>query len=266
MTGTKTGDASDRKIAMLIDGDNAQPRIIERMIREAERYGSVTTRRIYGDWTTPAMNGWKESLHKHAIQPVQQFRYTVGKNSTDSALIIDAMDILHTGTVSGFCLISSDSDYTRLATRIREGGTFVIGIGQKKTPEAFVKACDVFVYTENLDPGARDSTASSSSGRGRGSGKGKGKARGKRESEAEVLDEPDPIPLLREAFSMTLKEDLWVDLSELGSALSKIDPGFDPRTYGHRTLSHLFKAYPKLFEMRYEEEVGHSKVWVRLLA
>ena len=139
-----------RRIAMLIDGDNAQASLLGEMLAEASKYGLVTVRRIYGDWTTPNMGGWKDALNIHAIQPVQQFRYTVGKNATDSALIIDAMDILYTMRVDGFCLVSSDSDYTRLATRIRENRLFVMGIGKQLTPRAFVNACDLFVYEENL--------------------------------------------------------------------------------------------------------------------
>ena len=123
-----------RKISMLIDGDNAQASLLPQMLVEASKYGQVTIRRIYGDWTTASMNSWKNTLNNHAVQPVQQFRYTVGKNATDSAMIIDAMDILHSGDVNGFCLVSSDSDYTRLATRIREAGIFVMGVGEKKTP------------------------------------------------------------------------------------------------------------------------------------
>src|SRR5512136_700959 len=138
------------KIAILIDGDNAQSNLLPQMLVETGKYGLVTVRRIYGDWTTPNMNSWKDVLNFHAVQPVQQFRYTVGKNATDSAMIIDAMDLLHAGVVDGFCLVSSDSDYTRLATRIRESGVFVMGIGEKKTPKPFVNACDVFVYTSNL--------------------------------------------------------------------------------------------------------------------
>src|SRR6185369_1575480 len=138
------------KIAILIDGDNAQSSLLPQMLVEAGRHGQVTVRRIYGDWTTSNMNSWKETLNYHAFQPIQQFRYTVGKNATDSSMIIDAMDILHTGVVDGFCLVSSDSDYTRLATRIRQTGIFVMGIGEKKTPKAFVNACDLFVHTENL--------------------------------------------------------------------------------------------------------------------
>src|SRR5512145_44297 len=138
------------KVAILIDGDNAQSSLLPQMLVEAGRHGQVTVRRIYGDWTTNSMNSWKETLNYHAFQPIQQFRYTVGKNATDSAMIIDAMDLLHSNVVDAFCLVSSDSDYTRLATRIRETGIFVMGIGEKKTPKAFVNACDLFVYTENL--------------------------------------------------------------------------------------------------------------------
>ena len=135
---------------MLIDGDNAQASLLGKMLVEAAKYGQITVRRIYGDWTTSNMNSWKDTLNFHAFQPIQQFRYTIGKNATDSAMIIDAMDIMHSSAVDGFCLVSSDSDYTRLATRIRETGIFVMGMGEKKTPKPFVNACDVFVYTENL--------------------------------------------------------------------------------------------------------------------
>ena len=144
--------SDSRPIAILIDGDNAQPSLTEHVLAETAKYGVVTTRRIYGDWTTPQMSGWKEFLHNHAFQPAQQFRFTVGKNATDSALIIEAMDLLHAETVAGFCIVSSDSDYTRLATRIREQGLFVMGVGRSDTPKSFVNACEVFVYTENLSP------------------------------------------------------------------------------------------------------------------
>lgn len=150
MTDENIKSLARNKIAMLIDGDNAQAGLLSQMLVEAGRHGQVTVRRIYGDWTTSSMNSWKETLNFHAFQPIQQFRYTIGKNATDSAMIIDAMDILHANVVDGFCLVSSDSDYTRLATRIRETGIFVMGIGEKKTPKPFVNACDVFVYTENL--------------------------------------------------------------------------------------------------------------------
>ena len=145
------GEQSEQqKFAVLIDGDNAQASLLPQILAEVSKVGLITIKRIYGDWTTTNMNSWKESLHKHAIQPIQQFRYTVGKNATDSAMIIDAMDLLHSNDVDGFCIVASDSDYTRLATRIREEGLFVIGVGEKKTPEAFTNACNQFIYCENL--------------------------------------------------------------------------------------------------------------------
>ncbi|OQY48291.1 MAG: hypothetical protein B6242_02730 [Anaerolineaceae bacterium 4572_78] len=237
-----------RKIAMLIDGDNAQPSLMSRVLTESRKYGSLTIRRIYGDWTTANMKGWKESLHSHAIQPIQQFRYTVGKNATDSAMIIDAMDILHDDVVDGFCVVSSDSDYTRLATRIREGGIFVIGIGEKKTPKSFVNACDVFVYTENLvtlhpEPKTRKSN---------------GKA------VSEYGDNYDPIQVLVEAFDMAVDEDEWVHVSTLGLFLRQVDPGFDPRSYGFKQLSRLLKASADYFELKYQDVGTHTDIYVRL--
>src|SRR3989338_9881819 len=180
----------NRRIAMLIDGDNAQPSLIEKMVAEASKYGLVTIRRVYGDWTTPQMKSWKELLSNHAIQPIQQFQNTIGKNATDSALIIDAMDILYEGTVSSFCLVSSDSDYTRLATRIREKGLFVMGIGQKTTPRAFVNACEVFVYTQNLITEIQIPKTTPPS---------------REEITADTLT--DPLPLLKNAFDMAAPGD-----------------------------------------------------------
>ena len=139
-----------QRFAVLIDGDNAQASLLAQILAEVSKSGLITIKRIYGDWTTTSMNSWKTALHTHAVQPIQQFRYTVGKNATDSAMIIDAMDLLHSNDVDGFCIVSSDSDYTRLATRIREDGLFVIGVGEKKTPEAFTNACNQFIYCENL--------------------------------------------------------------------------------------------------------------------
>lgn len=144
--------SSNQKLAVLIDADNAQASVIQELLAEVSRYGTATIKRAYGDWTTQNLKSWKDVLLRMAIQPIQQFSYTTGKNSTDASLIIDAMDVLHTGTVDGFCLVSSDSDFTRLATRIREKGLVVYGFGEKKTPEPFVAACDKFVYTEILRP------------------------------------------------------------------------------------------------------------------
>lgn len=237
----------NHRIAMLIDGDNAQPALLEKMLIEASKFGTVIIRRIYGDWTDNNLNGWKSILPEHAIQPIQQFRNTIGKNATDSALIIDAMDLLHQGVANSFCLVSSDSDFTRLATRIRESGSFVIGIGKQMTPQPFVVACDVFIYTENLvDEPKPVQTGNQAKKPTSG-------------ETSESTKKPSPMRLLRKAFEITMQENGTTTLSALGNALRQIDPGFDPRSYGYRQLSALLKAYPKYFE------VDESLTYVRLL-
>ncbi len=246
------------KLAMLIDGDNAQATMLSKMLVEAAKYGQITVRRIYGDWTTSHMNSWKDTLNFHAIQPIQQFRYTIGKNATDSAMIIDAMDILHSGAVDGFCLVSSDSDYTRLATRIRETGIFVMGIGEKKTPKPFVNACDVFVYTENLDPTKKPTKSRST----RKTTRGKSKTKAKPEAENDT--EADPMPLLEQAFDMAVQEDGWARLDMMGSNLYQLDPGFDPRTYGQKQLSRLVGNMKDAFEMRTQEIDGSTLFYVKM--
>lgn len=238
-----------KKITLLIDGDNAQPSLLGKMLAEAGKQGPITIRRIYGDWTTSNMNGWKDVLNNHAIQPIQQFRYTVGKNATDSAMIIDAMDILHSGSVDGFCIVSSDSDYTRLATRIRESGIFVMGIGRQKTPKAFVNACNIFIYTENLLPQEAPSQ--------------KPDASRKKKTASKETSKPDPYPLLTEAFELAESEDGWAHLSSIGLHLRQLDPGFDPRTFGYKQLSQLIKANPKMFELKYQDDKGPSAVFVK---
>ena len=240
-----------RKIAILIDGDNAQSSLLPQMLVEAGRHGQVTVRRIYGDWTTNNMNSWKETLNYHAFQPIQQFRYTIGKNATDSAMIIDAMDILHMGVVDGFCVVSSDSDYTRLATRIRETGIFVMGIGEKKTPKAFVNACDVFVYTENLVEEKKATQQRRTQA-----------TRAKKTKEEK--EEPDPMPILSQAFEMAVGEDGWAPLASLGQALYQLDPGFDPRTYGHKQLSRMIAKLKERFEMRTQDLGGNSVLYVKM--
>lgn len=250
ISGKTLDSVGSKRIAMLIDGDNAQPDLIGDILAEAGKYGQVTIRRIYGDWTEPNMNRkWKAILNAHAVQPEQQFRYTIGKNATDSALIIDAMDILYEGTVSGFCLVSSDSDYTRLATRLREKGLFVMGIGERKTPAAFVNGCEVFVYTENLRPEASAPVAVRRSGQ-----------RGKAEPAP-----PDPLPLLGRAFDMSVQEDGWASLGLIGNRLRQLDPGFDARTYGCRQLSQLIRKFPDEFETREERsETGTTDIYIKL--
>ncbi len=242
-------ESKPRTIALLIDGDNAQPSLISDIMAEAGKYGSLTVRRIYGDWTTSNMQGWKDTLNASAIQPIQQFRYTIGKNATDSAMIIDAMDILHSKLVDGFCLVSSDSDYTRLATRIRESGVFVMGIGKRITPKAFVNACNVFIYTENLDvkePAPR------------------GKKSSKKAAAKDEKKKFDPVPLLKGAYDMAIQEDGWANLATMGFYLRQLDPSFDPRTYGHKQLSQLLKSQGRLFEMRFQETPGSTDIFVRI--
>src|SRR5689334_6391327 len=246
-----------QRIAILIDGDNAQSLLLPQMLVEAGRHGQVTVRRIYGDWTTSNMNSWKEILNFHAFQPIQQFRYTVGKNATDSAMIIDAMDILHLGVVDGFCLVSSDSDYTRLATRIREAGVFVMGIGEKKTPKAFVNACDLFVYTENLVEEKRAlQKKRTQSSRTK-------KASTDPEPEPEK-EEADPMPVLGQAFEMAVGQDGWARLDVMGNAIYQVDPGFDPRTYGHKQLSRMLNKLKDRFEMRTQDVEGQLIFYVRM--
>ena len=228
--------AESLRIAMLIDGDNAQASLIEHILAETAKYGTVTTRRIYGDWTTPNMNGWKDSLHTYAVQPMQQFSYATGKNATDSALIIEAMDLLHAGTVGGFCIVSSDSDYTRLAMRIREQGLFVMGIGRFNTPKSFVNACEVFAYTENLSPQSDKDTSSPKA------------------------DASGWTKTAMQAIEMAVMEDGWALLGTVGNNMRKLDPAFDSRTYGHKQLSLLIRSEPNIFET----EVADTVIKARL--
>ena len=271
-----------RKVALLIDGDNAQPSLIGQILTEAGKYGLVTIRRIYGDWTTVNMAGWKSALNDNAIQPIQQFRYTIGKNATDSAMIIDAMDILHGHLVDGFCIVSSDSDYTRLATRIREMGFFVMGVGKRSTPKAFVNGCNLFIYTENLVPRGREREREPREPRrrGRGGSGRKGGAKAIQEPKEEPEDRGervdgervdaagkyDPVPLLKGAFDMAVHEDGWANLGEIGFYLRQLDPGFDPRTYGFKQLSQLINSQKTLFDVhsRGEEGGGGSAIYIRL--
>lgn len=208
-------------LAVLVDADNAQASVISELLAEIARYGTATIKRAYGDWTTPNLAGWKDVLHIHAIQPIQQFRYTTGKNATDSALIIEAMDLLHGGKVDGFCLVSSDSDFTRLATRIREAGLSVYGFGEQKTPKPFVAACDKFIFTEILRKPALGVPA-------------------------EVSGQAPLKPLLNSAIAAAAQDDGWAPLAIVGSLVLKADPSFDPRNFGFKKLGELVKAQPYL--------------------
>jgi uncharacterized LabA/DUF88 family protein len=244
--------AINRRLAFMIDGDNAQASLLGEMLAEASKYGLLTIRRVYGDWTEPQLKSWKQVLHAYAIQPVQQFRYTVGKNATDSAMIIDAMDILYTAGIDGFCLVSSDSDYTRLATRIREKNMFVMGIGKQTTPRAFVNACDVFVYTENLLV-VRDEKPILPV---------KQKVDESPAVESPTVDSLEQ--LFRHAFESIGQDDGWALLSAIGNKLMQLDPGFDPRTYGFKQLLHLVQKHKELFEIRRTKGKSGAVVYVRL--
>lgn len=242
-------------IAVLIDGDNAQAKLISEIIEEVSKYGKATIRRIYGDWTNPHMNSWKEVLNKNSISPIQKFSYTIGKNSTDSSLIIDAMDILHGHTVEGFCIVSSDSDYTGLAKRIREQGLFVMGIGRNTTPVAFVNSCEIFTFTENLVLEEEVEVPAIISDK-------KKTVKSKRKKETApapitvqpiIVSNPPSnnrisklnMALLDKAFEISVGDDEEAYISTVGNALRKIDPSFDPRTYGFKSLTQLFQSISK---------------------
>lgn len=256
---------SNRRLALMIDGDNAQASLLPQMLAEVSKYGIITIRRVYGDWTEPEMKSWKEALHTNALQPVQQFRYTVGKNATDSALIIDAMDILYTAGVDGFCIASSDSDYTRLATRIREKNMFVLGIGRKLTPRSFVNACDVFVYTENLllpPEGEVKTEVPVTTPAPAPTAK-------KKAGKAVVKDTPEITRLkmlFRTAFDSAVQDDGWASLAQVGNILLQLDPSFDSRTYGYKKLQQLVEGLPDFIEMRKVPNANSSSVvtYIRL--
>ncbi|WP_028586485.1 NYN domain-containing protein [Desulfocurvus vexinensis] len=237
------------KLAVLIDADNAQATKVGALLDEIALYGVASVKRAYGDWTTPNLKGWKDVLHEFAIQPVQQFAYTQGKNSTDAAMIIDAMDLLHAGTFDGFCIVSSDSDYTRLATRIREQGLTVYGFGEKKTPKPFVQACDKFVYTEILNKEGQI-------------GPGDAIARPLDFADKRGLDK-QLIGVLKAAVAGRSNDDGWSHLAPVGDQLAKTMPDFDPRNYGYSKLSQLFSAL-KAFELRVEGEAARQQMYVRI--
>jgi uncharacterized LabA/DUF88 family protein len=234
------------RLALLIDADNASPAIINGLLSEISKYGVLTVKRIYGDWTTPNLGGWKATLLDHSIVPIQQFRYTVGKNATDTAMIIDAMDILYNGKVDGFCLVSSDSDFTRLASRIRESGLVVYGFGERKTPSAFVSACDKFIFVDILtDP--RESPEPKTAA-----------------SPQALKRDAALMNLLRSAIDASADEAGWANLGGVGKQISSQKPDFDSRHYGSAKLSSLLEAID-LFEIRREPKgaQGHTAVFVR---
>jgi len=226
------------KLAVLIDADNAQPTIVDGLMIEIANYGTASVKRIYGDWTAPNLRGWKEVLLDYSIQPIQQFAYTQGKNATDSAMVIDAMDLLYTGKFDGFCLVSSDSDFTRLAARIRESGLLVYGFGERKTPSAFRSACDKFIYTEVLRTKTDESTPI------------------QRKSTAQLKQDTRLVNLLRNAVEASSDDRGWAALGAVGNNIAKQSPDFDARNYGYGKLSALVIAID-LFEIQ-ERDQGSS--------
>ncbi|MGJ3245941.1 MAG: NYN domain-containing protein [Elainellaceae cyanobacterium] len=225
------------RLAVLIDADNADATLIEPLLKEIAKYGVAHVKRIYGDWTNTNLNKWKDKLNKFAIQPIQQFAYTTGKNSTDSSLIIDAMDLLYTQNFDGFCIVSSDSDFTRLANRIRESGLVVYGFGEQKTPEAFVSACDKFIYTEILEQldSLNKVTSKENSQTTKGASGGTTKMLGSQKLRANKK----LVRLLKDAHEAIAEEDGWAHLGPFGSQLTKLSSSFDPRNYGYKKLSDL---------------------------
>jgi len=233
------------RLTVLIDADNANAELIEPLLKEVAKYGTAHVKRIYGDWTTTQLTKWKNKLNRFAIQPIQQFRYTVGKNATDSALIIDAMDLLYTQNFDGFCIVSSDSDFTRLASRIREAGLAVYGFGEKKTPEAFISACDKFIFTEILGQ-TEDAIAHATEN----ATKIATSISTKEDSEEQKLKANEKlIKLLKDAYEAIAEEGEWINLGHLGSQLTKLSPSFDSRNYGYKKLGDLIRAIG-LFEIK----------------
>ncbi len=232
---------NNRTLALLIDGDNASPKIVGGLLAEVASYGTASVRRIYGDWTKPNLNGWKDCLLEHSIQPVQQFAYTTGKNATDGAMIIDAMDLLYTGRFSAFCIVSSDSDFARLAARIREQGVTVYGFGERKTPRPFITACDKFVYFDVLGTAEPKETEAAPKAAAR-------PAPAKNRLDRAALD------MLVKAVAASEDEDGRAHLSTVGSHLAKQSPDFDARNYGFARLSDLVRE-SGLFEV---ETVGEN--------
>jgi uncharacterized LabA/DUF88 family protein len=234
-------------MAVLIDADNIPSANVKEMMEEITKYGNPTIKRIYGDWTAPRVQKWKSLLLENAITPVQQYAYTVGKNATDSAMIIDAMDLLYSGKVQGFCLVSSDSDFTRLATRLREAGMLVIGIGEKKTPDPFIVACDKFIYIEILrDPNEDKNTRTR-----------------RPKNNVDKISKRD-IELIKSSIRDVSDDDGWAFLGDVGSLMQKKRPNFDSRNYGFEKLTPLIKSIGKFdIEQRENPKSRHKLIFVK---
>ena len=239
------------RLAVLIDADNAAPAIIEGLLEEVANLGIASVKRIYGDWTSPNLKGWKDELLRFGLQPIQQFSYTTGKNSTDSALIIDAMDLLYSKTLDGFCVVSSDSDFTRLSARLREGGMIVYGFGEKKTPKAFVGACDRFIYTENLRVELEKETETQTQTR-------------KRLGTNDLKQDSWLVNSIRNAIEDFADDDGWANLGTVGQAISNKFPDFDTRNYGYQKLGELIRAVGLFeFDSRNNPNSPSKSIYVR---
>lgn len=270
-------DDGQRRLAVLIDADNAQASVIEGLLAEVAKYGLASVKRIYGDFTCQQQAQWKKVLLKHSISPVQQFAYTSGKNATDSALIIDAMDLMYTGRFDGMCLVSSDSDFTRLAQRLREAGLTVYGFGEHKTPDPFVQACDKFIYTEVLRAEAPEpavaapakpaqKTAENKPAAAKATASAPQPAVAPASASSKAAPQPVPIDLLRQAIEEASDDEGWAHLGAMGGYLNKIKPNFDPRLYGQKKLSDLLRKQPKHFSVVERETApGVKALFVRAL-
>lgn len=252
---THTSNNAQKRLAVLIDADNAPAAIVEGLFEEIAKYGVASVKRIYGDWTDPHLGGWKKVLLDHSIQPIQQFAYTKGKNATDSSLIIDAMDLLYTRRFDGFCLVSSDSDFTRLASRLREEGLTVYGFGEEKTPKPFVAACDKFIYIELL----REDVVSPTNGEPSTASVAPPDVA--KPAVAEPSKKPKaPVGFIAKIMDDIADEDGWAHLGALGANITKLRPDFDPRTHGYKKLSDLIKGYPQSFELQARGTSGGTAV------
>ncbi len=242
-----------KSLAVIIDADNSQPSIIEGLMEEIAKYGIASVKRIYGDWTDTRLKGWKSHLLGHGIQPMQQFGYTVGKNSTDSAMIIDAMDLLYTGKLDGFCIVSSDSDFTRLALRIRESGLRVYGFGEKKTPKSFLAACDKFIYTENL---RKESLKPPQKKRPLKKSVGKDVA-------SDVAQDESLLTIMKNVVEDTADDSGWSYLTHIRQTIANRHPDFDPRNYGYTNMIDLIRKLD-IFEFKKDDPFSHDKaVFIR---
>ena len=247
------GEERQKRLAMLVDGENATPGLLHEALAEASKHGKITARRIYGNWTDPDMNGWQSPAKTLAFMTQHQQAHTTGKNASDMFLVIEAMDLLHSGDVEGFCLVSSDSDFTGLAKRLREAGMLVVGIGRKTTPESFRNACEVFVFEEILALSSQATTPEEG-----------------QEDKVEEGDDAEPTPwqpLVSKAIEAAAREDGWANLSDVGNSVRKLDSSFDVRSYGSSTLLSLIRTESNAFDLRDDVPVGGAPpvYYVRLV-